>query len=169
MRSGTWSSSATTLPIPITDIHRTVSTTRSPGNAYGIHVSACVHAMIDAASSAGHDAVAEDMAFHRTIAVASGNPQFVRLLAFLEQYLREAMRVTKANEARRDDFMHQVRREHRAIVEAIAAHDAPAARRAAVAHLLYGEWRLQEGGVIPRRRGRVAPPGAASSQPRRGA
>ena len=67
------------------------------------------------------------MAFHRAIAEATGNPQFVRLLVFLEQYLREAMRVTKGNEARHTEFMQQVRLEHRAIVDAIAAHN-PAAR-----------------------------------------
>ena len=106
---------------------------------------------IDEATAAGHDGVAEDLAFHRAIGLATGNPQFARLLSFLEQYLVEAMRVTKGNEARREDFMQQVRAEHRAIVEAIAGRDAAAARRAAIDHLQQGEWRLQEGGVIPRR------------------
>lgn len=110
---------------------------------------------IDTATDAGHDGVAEDLAFHRAIGAATGNPQFTRLLAFLEQYLREAMRVTKGNEARREDFMHQVRQEHRAIVAAVAAHDPAAARIAAIEHLHNGEWRLEEGGVIPRRRGRA--------------
>ena len=103
---------------------------------------------IDAATQAGHDGVDEDLAFHRAIGEATGNPQFTRLLAFLEQYLREAMRVTKANEARREDFMHQVRLEHRCIVAAIAARDVAAARAAAVEHLHNGERRLVEGGVI---------------------
>jgi GntR family transcriptional repressor for pyruvate dehydrogenase complex len=115
---------------------------------------------IDAATLGGRDGVAEDLAFHRAIGEATGNPQFTRLLAFLEQYLREAMRVTKGNEARRVDFMEQVRLEHLAIVSAIAAHDPAAARRAATRHLLRGEWRLQEGGVIRPR---------AQAQPARGA
>ncbi len=110
---------------------------------------------IDAAMAAGHDGVAEDMAFHRAIGLATGNPQFARLMAFLEQYLIEAMRVTKGNEARRGDFMAQVHQEHRAIVEAIALRDCAGARRAAIGHLLQGEWRLQEGGVIPRRTGNI--------------
>ncbi|MFN0185291.1 MAG: FadR/GntR family transcriptional regulator, partial [Aquabacterium sp.] len=122
---------------------------------------------MDDATAAGLDGLAEDLAFHREIAHCGGNPQFVRLLAYLEQYLREAMRVTKRNEARRGDFMQQVHREHRAIVDAIAARDPLTARRAAVAHLLHGEWRLQEGGVIPRRRGRVAPPPTLPVPPRR--
>jgi GntR family transcriptional repressor for pyruvate dehydrogenase complex len=110
---------------------------------------------IDSAMAAGHDGVAEDMAFHRAIGEATGNPQFGRLLAFLEQYLLEAMRVTKGNEARREDFMHQVREEHCAIVEAIEARDPARARAAAVGHLFNGEERLVLGGVI-RRRGRAA-------------
>jgi GntR family transcriptional repressor for pyruvate dehydrogenase complex len=103
---------------------------------------------IDTAMAAGRDGVDEDMAFHRAIAEATGNPQFSRLLAHLEQYLREAMRVTKGNEARRDDFLRQVREEHRAIVVAIEGRDAVRARAAAVGHLFNGEERLLQGGVI---------------------
>jgi GntR family transcriptional repressor for pyruvate dehydrogenase complex len=77
-------------------------------------------------------------------------PQFSRLLAFLEQYLREARRVTKGNESRREDFMNQVRQEHRAIVAAIDARDPVRARAAAVDHLLHGEERLVQGAVITR-------------------
>ncbi|MCW5634696.1 MAG: FadR family transcriptional regulator [Rubrivivax sp.] len=105
---------------------------------------------IDAAMAAGHDGVEEDMAFHRAIGEATGNPQFSRLLAFLEQYLREAMRITKGNESRREDFMRQVREEHRAIVAAVEARDAQAARAAAVEHLINGERRLVAGGVVRR-------------------
>ncbi len=109
---------------------------------------------IDAATDAGANGLDEDMAFHRALGTATGNPQFNRLLIFLDQYLREAMRVTKGNEARHADFMAQVREEHRAIVAAIAAHDPDGAREAAIDHLINGERRLEEGGVIPRRRRR---------------
>jgi GntR family transcriptional repressor for pyruvate dehydrogenase complex len=67
------------------------------------------------------------------------------------------MRVTNGNEARRADFMQQVRAEHRAIVAAIDARDAAAARRCAIEHLQSGQWRLEAGGVV-RRRGRAARP-----------
>lgn len=107
---------------------------------------------IDAAVDEGRDGVAEDLAFHRAIGEATGNPQFRLLLGFFEQYLREGMRITRGNEARRRDFMEQVRREHRAIVDAIAAGDAAAARRKATEHILHGERRLEEGGVIVRPR-----------------
>jgi GntR family transcriptional regulator, transcriptional repressor for pyruvate dehydrogenase complex len=109
---------------------------------------------IDAAAAAGHDGVAEDMAFHRSIGEATGNPQFRLLLGFLEQYLREGMRITRGNEARRLDFMESVRREHLAIFDAIATREPAAARRRARAHLLHGEQRLVEGGVISSGRGK---------------
>jgi GntR family transcriptional repressor for pyruvate dehydrogenase complex len=105
-------------------------------------------AAIDAAAAAGRDGVAEDLAFHRAIGEATGNPQFSRLLAFLEQYLREGMRITRGNEARRLDFMEAVRKEHRIIVDAIAARDARGARRAATSHLVHSAKRLERGGVI---------------------
>ena len=103
---------------------------------------------IDAAAAAGQDGVAEDLAFHRVIGEATGNPQFRLLLGFLEQYLREGMRITRGNEARRVDFMEAVRLEHRAIVDAIAARDPVAARRSAREHMVRSERRLVEGGVI---------------------
>jgi len=111
-------------------------------------------AAIDAAAAAGRDGVAEDLAFHRAIGEATGNPQFSRLLGFLEQYLREGMRITRGNEARRVDFMEAVRHEHRAIVDAIAAGDARAARRAATSHLGHSQRRLELGGVIPKQQGK---------------
>jgi GntR family transcriptional regulator, transcriptional repressor for pyruvate dehydrogenase complex len=103
---------------------------------------------IDAAAKLGEDGVAQDMAFHRSIAQATGNPQFSRMLGFLEQYLREAMRVSKGNEARRDDFKRQSKEEHHVIVAAIEARDAAGARRAATAHLRKGAERLAKGGVM---------------------
>ena len=42
-----------------------------------------------AAPPRARDGVAEDLAFHRVLGEAAGNPQFGRLLGFLEQYLRE--------------------------------------------------------------------------------
>ncbi len=117
---------------------------------------------IDAASEAGRDGVAEDLAFHRAIGEATGNPQFRLLLGFLEQYLREGMRITRGNEARRGDFMDAVRIEHRAIVDAIAAHDPTAARKRAREHMLHSEQRLVEGGVVAGPRKRAA---SRSSRP----
>jgi GntR family transcriptional repressor for pyruvate dehydrogenase complex len=111
---------------------------------------------IDDAVAEGRDGVAEDLAFHRVIGESTGNPQFRLLLGFLEQYLREGMRITRGNEARRMDFMAAVQHEHRAIFEAIAARDPVAARHHATDHLIRGEQRLIEGGVIDGRRRRAA-------------
>ena len=107
---------------------------------------------IDEAVANGRDGAAEDLAFHRAVGEATGNPQFRLLLGFLEQYLFEAMRITRGNDARHADFMEAVRREHRAIFEAIATGDPAAARRAAQAHMLHGEARLVTSGMIPRPR-----------------
>ncbi len=112
---------------------------------------------IDTAVAEGRDGVAEDLAFHRSIGEATGNPQFSLLLGFLEQYLREGMRITRGNEARHRDFMEAVRLEHRAIVDAIAAGDADAARRRALDHLVHGEQRLVKGGVLSGKRRRQGP------------
>jgi GntR family transcriptional repressor for pyruvate dehydrogenase complex len=117
---------------------------------------------LDRAVAAGGDGVAEDLAFHRALAEATGNPQFTRLLSFLEQYLHDAMRVTRANEARRPDYMDAVRGEHRAVADAIAAGDPAAARRKALEHMLQGDRRLREAGLLA-----SAAPGAAPARRRR--
>jgi GntR family transcriptional repressor for pyruvate dehydrogenase complex len=107
---------------------------------------------VDAATRAGALGVDEDFAFHRAVGEATGNPQFVRLLSFIEQYLLDAMRISRSNETRRAEWLAQVHDEHHAIYQAIAARDADAARQAAIRHHLGGEKRLTEGGLVPRRR-----------------
>jgi GntR family transcriptional regulator, transcriptional repressor for pyruvate dehydrogenase complex len=103
---------------------------------------------IDAATEAGHLGVDEDLAFHRLISEATGNPQFVRMMSIFEMHLRESMTVTKSYESRRADHMAQVRREHAAIAQAIDDGDPVAARAAVVLHHHNGEVRLIDGGVI---------------------
>ena len=125
---------------------------------------------IDTAARAGGDGVDEDLEFHRAIGEACGNPQFGQIVAFLEQYLRDAMRVTRANEARRQDFMEAVRSEHRAISDAIAANDPVLARNKALEHLANGQLRLQIGGLLkPAATSRTLPPARtkAGQQPTR--
>ena len=104
---------------------------------------------IDRRVAAGGDGVDEDLRFHRALAEATGTPQFGRLMEFLEQYLRDAMRVTRGIESTRSDFMDAVRHEHRAIVEAIALKDVRAARKHALEHMTQGERRLQASGLLP--------------------
>jgi GntR family transcriptional repressor for pyruvate dehydrogenase complex len=92
-------------------------------------------AVLAKAVAAGGDGVAEDVAFHRSIADAARNPFLLDTLQYLSQYLMGATRVTRANEARRIDFAAQVADEHRAIVDAIEAGDPARARLAAAGHM----------------------------------
>lgn len=101
-------------------------------------------AAIDEAVCAGEDGVAQDLQFHRAIARATDNPQFERLLDFLEQYQLDAIRLTRANEAAHGEFMRQVRAEHAAIARAVSRGDAPAARRAAVRHMVNAVRRIEQ-------------------------
>ncbi|WPB56534.1 FadR/GntR family transcriptional regulator [Xylophilus sp. GOD-11R] len=84
---------------------------------------------------AGGNGVAEDLAFHRSIADAARNPFLLDTLNYLSQYLRGATRVTRANEARRIDFSAQVADEHHDILSAIEAGDPLRARQAAASHM----------------------------------
>jgi GntR family transcriptional regulator, transcriptional repressor for pyruvate dehydrogenase complex len=84
---------------------------------------------------AGHNGVEEDLLFHRSIALAAHNPFLTSTLDYLAQFLRGAIGVTRANEARRHDFSEQVRAEHAAIVDAIATANPAAAQRAARLHI----------------------------------
>jgi GntR family transcriptional regulator, transcriptional repressor for pyruvate dehydrogenase complex len=104
-------------------------------------------AKIDAAVAQGDDGVPEDVAFHRAIAVATGNPYFLKTLTFLNQYLEAGTAVTRRNEALRGDFARQVREEHAAIVAAIRAGDPMAARNAACTHMYNAARRLAEAGI----------------------
>ena len=104
---------------------------------------------IDASVQAGGDGVVEDLAFHRSIAEVTGNAQFTQVLGFLEQYLHDAVRVTRANEKRHAAFAAQVHDEHWAIFKAIEAGDPVAARAAATEHMVQAAQRLIQGGVVP--------------------
>ncbi|HSV35510.1 MAG TPA: FadR/GntR family transcriptional regulator, partial [Ramlibacter sp.] len=92
-------------------------------------------AALDKAVRAGGDGVEEDVNYHRAIADAAQNPFLISTLDYLRQFLRGATRVTRANEARRQDFAAEVRDEHEAIAHAIEAGDAARARRAASRHM----------------------------------
>ena len=91
--------------------------------------------LIDKAVLAGGDGVDEDVQYHRAIAEAARNPFLIGTLDYLSQFLLGATRVTRANEARREDFARQVRNEHELIAIAIEAGDAAAARQAAAQHM----------------------------------
>ncbi len=91
---------------------------------------------IDQALRRGEPAVPEDVAFHRTIAEATGNRQFPRFLEFLGGHVipRSTVRSNDSPQERRayyDRFQH----EHGRIVAGISAQDPAEARRAMREHL----------------------------------
>jgi GntR family transcriptional regulator, transcriptional repressor for pyruvate dehydrogenase complex len=92
-------------------------------------------AALDKAVAVGGDGVLEDVQYHLAIAEAARNPFLLGTLQYLGQFLQGSTRVTRANEARRDDFARQVRDEHAVIYQAIRVGDSEAARRAAGAHM----------------------------------
>lgn len=97
---------------------------------------------IDKAVASGGDGVAEDVAFHAAIAQAAGNPYLLATLSYLNQFLLDATRVTRANEATRADLAEQVRTEHAAVVAAIEAGDVAAARLAGATHMVNAAERI---------------------------
>ncbi|MES2537839.1 MAG: FadR/GntR family transcriptional regulator [Pseudomonadota bacterium] len=105
---------------------------RTPGQLADIE-----HALrrIEEAVAAGVTGVEEDVRFHLSIAEATGNPYWVRFVEMFAEPTRSAIKVTRANEARRADFSSHVRQEHEKIVSAIAAGDPVLARIAASEHM----------------------------------
>jgi len=101
-------------------------------------------AAISQAVDNGGDGVKEDVAFHRSIARATGNPYFLTTLAFVSQFLEAATRVTRGNEARHANLMRDVLQEHIAIVEAIRRKDVDGAREAARIHMVNAAKRLSQ-------------------------
>lgn len=101
-------------------------------------------AAIDEAVADGGDGVEEDLAFHQSIAESTGNAVMVSTVRYLGEVMRGGIRVTRANEARRDDFIEAVRVEHHAILAAVEAGDAEAARAAVRRHMKHAASRLQD-------------------------
>jgi GntR family transcriptional regulator, transcriptional repressor for pyruvate dehydrogenase complex len=92
------------------------------------------------------DSARADMGFHRAIADASHNPYYAAILDYLSQFLVQALRVSRGNEALRDDFARQVESEHLDIVDAIRRKDSSAARLAAQIHMDQARIRISKAG-----------------------
>ncbi len=92
---------------------------------------------IDAALQRGEGAVAEDFAFHRAIAEATGNDQFPRFLAYLGSHVipRQSVRLKVDTPEERRNYLERIQTEHARIVTAISARDPAEARRAMRDHL----------------------------------
>ena len=85
----------------------------------------------------GEGAVAEDFAFHRAIAEATGNRQFPRFLAFLGSHVipRQSVRLSVDTPAERRAYLERIQHEHARIVAGISDQDPAEARRAMREHL----------------------------------
>ncbi len=94
-------------------------------------------AALEDAAEAGGSAVDEDLALHRAIAEATGNPEFVRFLQFIGRHLIPRRTVTGLPESMggRRAYLALIQDEHRRIVSAIGARDAQGARSARRRHL----------------------------------
>jgi GntR family transcriptional regulator, transcriptional repressor for pyruvate dehydrogenase complex len=92
---------------------------------------------IDRALRQGGGAVAEDFAFHRAIAEATGNRQFPRFLAFLGSHVipRQSVRLSVDTPAERRTYLERIQHEHGRIVAGISDEDPAEARRAMREHL----------------------------------
>src|SRR3954463_2847849 len=92
---------------------------------------------IEEASVGGGSAVDEDLAFHRAIAEATGNPEFARFLQFIGRHLIPRRTVSGLPERMggRGAYLAVIQEEHRRIYEAIRAGEPKAAREAMRRHL----------------------------------
>lgn len=92
---------------------------------------------IDGALRRGEGAVAEDFAFHRAIAEATGNGQFPRFLEFLGGHVipRQSVRLNVDTPAERRTYLERIQHEHGRIVAGISDEDPAEARRAMREHL----------------------------------
>jgi GntR family transcriptional regulator, transcriptional repressor for pyruvate dehydrogenase complex len=99
---------------------------------------------MDAALLKGEETVVLDIAFHRSIAEATGNRHFVGLFNYLGETLmtraRVSMAAVKAPATPEDartvrEFQARISSDHRQIVDAIAAGDSDGARAALRTHL----------------------------------
>src|SRR5204863_10044232 len=99
-------------------------------------ISAALHGS-EQAARADRSAVDEDLAFHRAIAEATGNPEFARFLQFIGRHLIPRRTVSGLPERMGGQraYLALIQEEHRRIADAIAAGDPKAARDAMRRHL----------------------------------
>jgi GntR family transcriptional regulator, transcriptional repressor for pyruvate dehydrogenase complex len=92
---------------------------------------------IERAASSGKSAVDEDLAFHRAIAHATGNPEFARFLQFIGRHLIPRRTVSGLPERMggQQAYLALIQEEHRRIFEAIRDRVPGAAREAMRRHL----------------------------------
>ncbi|HKM62380.1 MAG TPA: FadR/GntR family transcriptional regulator [Acidisphaera sp.] len=100
---------------------------------------------IERAMARDEMAIEEDAAFHRAIARASGNPQFVRFLDYLGSFIipRYSIRAEPDRVSDQQAYMRGFQAEHREIDRAIQARDPQRARQAMRTHLTNSQARYR--------------------------
>jgi GntR family transcriptional regulator, transcriptional repressor for pyruvate dehydrogenase complex len=93
---------------------------------------------MDRANAQGRAAIDEDLELHRTIAEATGNPQFPRFLQFIGRHLipRHIVSGMPKTMGGQRAYLDLLQVEHGRIVDAIRNHDPKAAREAMRRHLM---------------------------------
>lgn len=106
------------------------------------HLRKCLSEMAKAAKegSGGSEA---DLAFHQTIAEATGNGFHQTFMVYLRQFYAVAIKTSRANSARSAGLSAKAQEEHVAIYEAIAAKDSARAEDATKQHIRNAAERLQ--------------------------
>ncbi|HEY4921024.1 MAG TPA: FadR/GntR family transcriptional regulator [Xanthobacteraceae bacterium] len=105
---------------------------------------AAAYAAIERAIARGEPGIDEDFAFHRRIAAATRNPQFVGFLEYLGRFIipRQTIRVAGAA-SDRVAYLRTFQKEHLAIVKALRARSVAKARAAMRSHLMNSRKRYQ--------------------------
>lgn len=103
-------------------------------------------AAIETAIARGDVAIDEDFAFHRSIAAAAGNPQFLSFLQYLGRVIipRQSIRIAARSKLAQRRYLEKIQREHRDILDAIRAGAVSQARAAMRRHLLNSRKRYQK-------------------------
>jgi DNA-binding FadR family transcriptional regulator len=100
-------------------------------------------ALVDGALKRGEDAIDQDFALHCSIADATGNPQFRRLLEHLGRFIIPRQTIRGGPGLPRRVYSETFQREHREIVQAIQSGAVASARAAMRRHLLNSRKRYQ--------------------------
>lgn len=102
------------------------------------------------AARAGGDGIPADLAFHRTLAEATGNRYFVQFLESLGELSIPRRRLAVGKPSRdMTEYLEMVAGEHQAIRDAVAAQDAVLAAAAMRGHLAGSRKRYAEGRDVP--------------------
>lgn len=91
----------------------------------------------------------EDFQFHATIAEATGNPVFVKVMTSLADLFMQHLRETTHELYYEPDRVHVMRREHESILSAIIEQRAGDAREAMIKHLERVAERLRRAERVP--------------------